>query len=73
MGETAENVAKQWKIGREEQDRFALASQEKYAAAAAAGKLREEIIPVEITINKEPVIFDADEHPRALPMKNSLP
>jgi 3-oxoadipyl-CoA thiolase len=64
MGETAENVAVQWKIGREEQDRFALTSQEKYAAAAAAGKFREEIIPIGITINKEPVVFSTDEHPR---------
>ncbi|MGC8751474.1 acetyl-CoA C-acyltransferase [Hydrotalea sp.] len=64
MGETAENVAQQWKITREEQDAFALASQQKYAAALAAGKWQDEIIPVEITENKTPTIFAEDEHPR---------
>lgn len=65
MGETAENVAKQWGIGREEQDQFALASQQKYFAAKEAGKWNDEIIPVEITPNKEEqVIFSTDEHPR---------
>lgn len=64
MGETAENVARQWKISREEQDAFAYASQEKYAAALAAGKWHNEIIPVEITENKAPTIFSEDEHPR---------
>jgi len=64
MGETAENVAQKWKISREEQDAFALASQQKYAAALAAGKWQDEIIPVEITENKTPTIFAEDEHPR---------
>ncbi len=64
MGETAENIAKQWNITREAQDVFALSSQQKYAAALAAGKWQDEIIPVEITENKEPTIFNADEHPR---------
>ncbi len=64
MGETAENVAKQWNIGREEQDVFAYESQEKYANAFAAGKFNNEIIGVEITENKEAVIFGIDEHPR---------
>ncbi|GAC1589851.1 MAG: 3-oxoadipyl-CoA thiolase [Ginsengibacter sp.] len=65
MGETAENVAKQWKISREEQDQFALESQQKYSAAYEAGKWAEEIIPIEITPNKDgQVIFDKDEHPR---------
>ena len=65
MGETAENVAKQWNIGREEQDSFALNSQQKYFAAKEAGKWSDEIIPVEITPNKEEqVIFSVDEHPR---------
>lgn len=64
MGETAENVAKQWKISREEQDAFAFASQQKYAAALAGGKWKDEIIPVEITENKTPTVFAADEHPR---------
>ncbi|MEP7319977.1 MAG: acetyl-CoA C-acyltransferase [Panacibacter sp.] len=64
MGETAENVANQWKISREAQDMFALQSQQNYAAALAAGKWNDEIIPVEITDNKEPTIFARDEHPR---------
>ena len=65
MGETAENVAKQWRITREEQDAFALASQQKYFAALDGGKWKDEIIPVEITPNKdEQVIFSVDEHPR---------
>ncbi|MBI2729443.1 MAG: acetyl-CoA C-acyltransferase [Sphingobacteriales bacterium] len=65
MGETAENVAKQWKISREEQDIFALSSQQKYFAALHAGKWKDEIVPIEITPNKEEqVIFSIDEHPR---------
>ncbi len=65
MGETAENVAKQWKISRHAQDEFAFESQQKYFAALAAGKWKDEIVPVEITPNKtEQIIFDKDEHPR---------
>ncbi len=64
MGETAENVARQWNISRADQDMFAMQSQEKYAAALAAGKWADELIPVEITENKEPTIVDVDEHPR---------
>lgn len=64
MGETAENVARQWNISRADQDMFAMQSQEKYAAALAAGKWADELIPVEITENKEPTIVDIDEHPR---------
>jgi 3-oxoadipyl-CoA thiolase len=64
MGETAENVAKDWKISREEQDAFAFTSQEKYFAALDAGKWNDEIIPVEITENKEATVFSVDEHPR---------
>lgn len=65
MGETAENVAKQWNINREAQDEFALKSQEKYFAALEKGIWKEEIIPVETEdekgLNK---IVDVDEHPR---------
>lgn len=65
MGETAENVAKQWKISRNAQDEFALQSQLKYFAALAAGKWKDEIVPVEITPNKtDQILFDKDEHPR---------
>lgn len=64
MGETAENVAKQWKITREEQDAFALSSQQKYFAAKAAGKWSDEITPVEVTQGKNKTVVDTDEHPR---------
>ncbi|ASZ10813.1 acetyl-CoA C-acyltransferase [Chitinophaga pendula] len=65
MGETAENVARQWNVSREDQDQFAFDSQRKYKQALDAGKWTEEIIPVEITPNKEePVLFSKDEHPR---------
>ena len=65
MGETAENVAKQWKISREAQDAFALNSQEKYFAAAEKNKWRDEIAGVEIFGGKEEkIFFDTDEHPR---------
>ncbi|MES2691111.1 MAG: 3-oxoadipyl-CoA thiolase, partial [Bacteroidota bacterium] len=65
MGETAENVAERWKISREEQDAFAFSSQQKYAAAHAAGKFANEIIPVEIPQKKgDPLLFSKDEHPR---------
>ncbi|HEY5462402.1 MAG TPA: acetyl-CoA C-acyltransferase [Hanamia sp.] len=65
MGETAENVAGQWKISRHAQDEFAYESQQKYFAAMAAGKWKNEIVPVEITPNKtDRIIFDTDEHPR---------
>jgi 3-oxoadipyl-CoA thiolase len=65
MGETAENVAKQWNISRHAQDEFALESQQKYFAALSAGKWQDEIIPIEITPNKtDRIIFDTDEHPR---------
>jgi acetyl-CoA C-acetyltransferase len=64
MGETAENVAKQWKISREAQDEFAFNSQQKYFAALKNDKWKDEIIGVEITENKEPTIVSVDEHPR---------
>jgi 3-oxoadipyl-CoA thiolase len=64
MGETAENVARQWNISREAQDRFALQSQQRYFNALAAGKWGEEIIPVETVVGKEKIVFDVDEHPR---------
>jgi 3-oxoadipyl-CoA thiolase len=64
MGETAENVAKQWKISREDQDKFALSSQEKYFAALGAGKWKDEILPVEVSEKKQTFTVDTDEHPR---------
>ena len=68
MGETAENVAAQWKISRAEQDHFAYESQLKYQQAATAGKFKEEIIPVTIPGKKESIFFDTDEHPRLTPI-----
>ncbi len=64
MGETAENVAIQWNISREAQDIFAFNSQQKYAIAAANNLFSNEIVPVQITENKESTIFSIDEHPR---------
>ena len=65
MGITAENVATQWKISREEQDVFAAGSQDKALAAIEAGRFREEIVPIEIPQRKgPPLAFDTDEFPR---------
>lgn len=65
MGETAENVAERWNISREEQDAFAFESQKRYAAAHAANRFAEEMIPVSIPQKKgDAVVFAKDEHPR---------
>jgi 3-oxoadipyl-CoA thiolase len=65
MGETAENVAAQWKISREEQDAFALQSQAKYQQAHEANRFAEELTPVIIPQKKgEAVVINKDEHPR---------
>ncbi|MDI5922598.1 3-oxoadipyl-CoA thiolase [Halomonas sp. LR5S13] len=65
MPETAENVAEQFKISREDQDAFALRSQQKAAAAQEAGRFAEEITAIEIPRRKQaPLLFDQDEHPR---------
>ncbi len=65
MPETAENVADQFKVSREDQDLFALASQQKAAAAQKAGFFDAEITPVSIPQRKgDPVVVDRDEHPR---------
>lgn len=69
MGETAENVANQWKLSREEQDQFAFESQEKYQKALEAGRFKEEIIPVTVDLGKgKTSVFDTDEHPRLSPL-----
>ncbi|MBA2777967.1 3-oxoadipyl-CoA thiolase [Billgrantia kenyensis] len=66
MPETAENVAEQFNISRADQDAFALRSQQRTAAAMEAGRLAEEIVPVEVPRRKqEPLVVDTDEHPRA--------
>jgi 3-oxoadipyl-CoA thiolase len=70
MGETAEEVATKWGIGREEQDAFALGSQKKAAAAVAAGAFDREIVPVPVPQKKgEPVLFAKDESPRDTTME----
>jgi len=66
MPQTGENVADEWKVTREEQDAFALASQEKAAAAIASGRMAAEIVPVAVSQPKgDPIPFTQDEHPRA--------
>lgn len=65
MGETAENVARQFEVSREQQDTFSLESQQRYFAALEAGKWKEEISPVEVPGRKnEKTLVDKDEHPR---------
>ena len=66
MGITAENIAEQWGIGREEQDEFALKSQLKTEKAQKENKFKDEIVPIEIPQRKgEPLIFDKDEFPKS--------
>jgi acetyl-CoA C-acetyltransferase len=66
MGNTAENVSEQFGVSRDDQDAFAAASQQKSVAAIAEGRLRDQIVPVEIPQRKgPPVVFDVDEFPRA--------
>ena len=64
MGVTAENVAKEYAVSREEQDEFAVKSQNKTEAAQKAGKFADEIVPYEVPSRKGPVVFAADEYPR---------
>ncbi len=64
MGVTAENVAERYQITREEQDRFACASQNKAEAAIRAGRFAEEIVPVKVVNRKSEVVVDRDEYPR---------
>lgn len=71
MPETAENVADQFKVSREDQDKFALASQTKTAAAQKKGIFKDEIVPVTIPQRKgDPVVVDTDEHPRETSMES---
>jgi len=65
MGTTAENVAKQWQITRQQQDEFAVASQNKTEAATKAGKFKDEITPVTIKTRKGDVVIDTDEFPKS--------
>ena len=71
MPETAENVAEQFKIARPDQDAFALRSQQRAAAAIAAGRLADEIVSVTIPARKgDPVVVGTDEHPRATTLES---
>ena len=64
MGNTAENVAKQWQITRQQQDEFAVGSQQKAEAAQKGGRFKDEIVAVKIPSKKGDIIVDADEYPR---------
>src|SRR6202451_4123015 len=64
MGNTAENVARQWQITRQQQDEFAVSSQNKAEAAQKAGKFKDEITPVTIKGRKGDTVVDADEYPK---------
>ena len=72
MGITAENVAEQWGLTREQLDEFAATSQQKCEAAQKAGKFKDEIVPVEVKKKKETIIVDTDEGPRPGTTKESI-
>jgi acetyl-CoA C-acetyltransferase len=73
MGITAENVAEQWNVTREEQDEMGLISQQRAEAAIKAGRFKDEIVPVVIPQRKgDPKVFDTDEHPRLGTTKEAL-
>lgn len=72
MGITAENVAQQWGISREEMDEFSVHSQEKAIQAIASRKFKDEIVPVEVKTKKGSILFDTDEGPRTGVTKESL-
>ena len=72
MGTTAENVAQKWQITREQQDQFAAASQQKAAAAQAAGRFKDEIVPVTVKTRKGDVVVDTDEYIKAGTTAESL-
>jgi acetyl-CoA C-acetyltransferase len=69
MGVTSENIAEKYGISREEQDRFALESNNRALAATRDGIFKEEIVPVEIKVKRETKQFDTDEHPRETSME----
>ena len=64
MGTTAENVAKQWQITRQQQDEFAVRSQNKAEAAQKGGKFKDEIVPVTVKSRKGDIVIDTDEYPK---------
>src|SRR3974377_1259547 len=65
MGNTAENIATKWQISREEQDRFAVGSQNKAEAAQKVGRFKDEIVPVTVSTRKGDVVVADDEYIRA--------
>ncbi|MFC2006717.1 acetyl-CoA C-acetyltransferase [Chloroflexota bacterium] len=69
MGITSENIAEKYGITREEQDRFALESNNRALAATRNGIFKQEIVPVEVTVKKQVTLFDTDEHPRETSME----
>lgn len=72
MGETAENVARQWNISRHAQDEFALSSQSKYFNALYNNRFAQEILPVQVQVGKDVFEFDKDEHPRQTSLEKLL-
>ncbi len=72
MGITAENVAQQWQISREQQDEFAAQSQQRAEAAQKSGVFTDEIVPVTVKTRKEEIVVDTDEHPRTGTTAESL-
>jgi acetyl-CoA C-acetyltransferase len=72
MGSTAENIATEYEVSREDQDAFAAASQQKAEAAIASGRFKDEIVAVPVKRKKEDVLIDTDEHPRAGTTAESL-
>ena len=73
MGMTAENIAAKWQITREEQDEFAVASQNKAEAAQKAGKFKDEIVPFTISTKKGDIVVDSDEYIRTASPRRRLP
>ncbi len=69
MGITAENLAEKYEVSREAQDEVAMRSQERAAAAIAAGRFKDEIVPVQVKAGKETITIDTDEHPRQTTME----
>jgi len=72
MGVTAENVAREYEVSRTDQDAFSAASQRKAGEAIAAGRFKDEILPVAVQRKKETVVVDTDEHPRPQTTAESL-
>jgi len=72
MGVTAENLAEKFHVSREEQDEIAARSQQRAGAAMAAGKFKDEIVPVEVKAGRETKVIDTDEHPRPDTSKEAL-